>query len=555
MIKLAELRFLGTVSRIELKKRDLVIIGASVAVMVIGLVLYNLTGILYTAGAAGAAGALIMFIILKPVLERDIAKTDINSNIPYFITAFATLSVSAANRIDMLELLSKKEKLGRVKDEMARLVNLVRNWRRGLSEAAMFLSSRSPSEVFEDFLARFGHAINSGQDFEEFVANEAETVMNNFETTYISALYTFDLYKDLYISMLLSFAFLITFVMIMPVLIHINIIQVLSLSMLTIVLGEAMLVYGIKVVLPNDPIWHDTGIKTPLQKHIEKYFIMAIAACAVIAVVSIVLNLESRMPFYFIVAMVVTPLFVPGYLGSKAEKMVAKKDEMFGSFIRSLAGSAAARGNMVIEALKAIVLHDFGTLTDDIRALYRRLAYRINNTTSWKNFSADTGSHLIEVFSESFVESVDLGADADKAGTVVADNFDRVIRLRKRRHASVSSYIGVIYGITGGLAFSLAIAFGVLQIINQVFSTFNVGSLNSFGIFVSQPSSSILLIEVFILAILLIHSFIAGTALKVADGGKIIHSLHHFVIMTWIVTIVMYGTLWVTNLILGGGSL
>ncbi len=549
---MTEFKLLGTVSKIEFKKRDLAIMGISLVLVVAGIILYNLTGILYLAGAAAVGAVLVLFIILRPVLERDVAKTDINSNIPYFITAFATLSVSAANRIDMLELLSEKEKLGRIKDEIAKLVNLVKNWRRGLSEAAMFLSSRSPSEIFEDFLARFGHAINSGQDFEEFVNNEAETVMSNFETTYISALYTFDLYKDLYVSMLLSFAFLITFVMIMPILININIVQVLSLSLLTIVLGEAMLVYGIKVVLPNDPIWHDTGIKTPLQIKIRKYLIIGGASSVALLAISIFMNLQARLPFYFIISIVVTPLFVPGYVGSKAEKMVAKKDEMFGSFIRSLAGSAAARGNMIIEALKAIVLHDFGTLTVDIRALYRRLAYRINNLSSWKNFSADTGSHLIEVFSESFVESVELGANADKAGSVVADNFDRVIRLRKRRHASVTSYVGVLYGITGGLAFSLAIAFGVLQIINQVFSTFNVSSLNSFGIFVSQPQSSIFTIEAFIVAILLIHSFIAGTALKIADGGKVVHGLHHFVIMTWIVTAVMYGTLQIVKLILGG---
>lgn len=552
MITLVEVKLLGTISRIEFKKRDLAIIGVAFVLIIIGLVLYNTSHSLYMAGASGAGAVIILFVILKPVLERDVAKSDINSNIPYFITAFATLAVSAANRIDMLELLARKEKLGKVRFEMEKLVNLVRNWRRGLSEAAMFLSTKTPSEVFEDFLARFGHAINSGQDFEEFIDNEAETVMNNFETTYISALYTFDLYKDLYVSLLLSFAFLITFVMIMPILIHINIIQVLSLSMLSIVLGEAMLVYGIKVVLPNDPIWHDTGIKTPLQLRIRKFTILAAVLCVALVGVIFILNLKAVLPFYFLVAIVVTPLFLPGYVGSSAEKMVAKKDEMFGSFIRSLAGSAAARGNMVIEALKAIVLHDFGTLTLDIRSLYRRLAYRINNISAWKNFSADTGSHLIEVFSESFVESVDLGADADKAGSVVADNFDRVIRLRKRRHASVSSYTGVLYGITGGLAFSLAIAYGVLQIINQVFSTFNVASLNSFGIFVSQPSSSMFMIEAFVVAILLVHSFIAGTALKVADGGKVLHSLHHFVIMTWIVTIVMYGTLRITSLILGG---
>ncbi len=549
---MAEIGFIRTISKIDFKKRDLVIFGVSFALIIVGIVLYNFTHTIYMAGASGVGAVLILFVVLKPILERDVLKSDINSNIPYFITAFATLAVSSANRIDMLELLAKKEKLGKIRFEMEKLVNLVKNWRRGLSEAAMFLSGMSPSEVFEDFLARFGHAIDSGQDFEEFVNNEADTVMNNFETTYISALYTFDLYKDLYVSLLLSFAFLITFVMIMPILISINMIQVLSMSMLTIILGEMMLVYGIKVVLPNDPIWHDTGIKTPLQLKIRKYMIMAVVSCVALTGISIGMQLYNILPFYFVIAIVITPLFVPGYVGSKAEKMVAKKDEMFGSFIRSLAGSAAARGNMIIEALKAIVLHDFGTLTSDIRSLYRRLAYRINNGAAWRNFSADTGSHLIEVFSESFVESVDLGADADKAGMVVADNFDKVIRLRKRRHASVSSYVGVLYGITGGLAFSLAIAYGVLQIINKVFSTFNVSSLNSFGIFVAQPSSSMFLIEAFVIAILMVHSFIAGTALKVADGGKISHSLHHFVTMVWIVTGVMYGTLKVVNLILGG---
>ncbi|MCL4336442.1 MAG: archaellar assembly protein FlaJ [Candidatus Thermoplasmatota archaeon] len=545
-------RGLAAITRIELKRNDVIIIGASFVAITISIVLYDLLNYFYALGIAAIGGMVVMSVLLRPILVRDAAKTDINSNIPYFMTAFATLSVSAANRIDILEILSKKEKLGMIGEEIAKLVNLVKNWRRGLSEAAMFLSGRSPSEIFEDFLARFGHAINSGQDFEEFVETESETVMNNFETTYMSALYTFDLYKDLYVSMLLSFAFLVTFIMIMPILIHINIIQVLSLSLLTIILGEALLVYGIKVVLPNDPIWHDTGIKTPLQLKIQQYTILSVMSCFVLFIVSMLVSLWNILPFYVVIAIIVTPLFVPGYVGSKAERIVAKKDEMFGSFIRSLAGSAAARGNMIIDALKSIVLHDFGTLTVDIRALYRRLAYRINNMQSWKNFSADTGSHLIEVFSESFVESVDLGANADKAGSVVADNFDRVIRLRKRRHASVSSYTGVIYGITGGLAFSLAIAFGVLEIINKVFSTFNVSSLNSFGIFVSQPASSIFTIEAFIVTILLIHSFIAGTALKFADGGKVVHGLHHFVIMTWIVTIVMYGTLQITTIILGG---
>lgn len=409
---------------------------------------------------AGAGGASALFLILRPVIARDERRTNINSNIPLFITAFATLSTSDANRVDLLEILSRKDKIGYIREDLARLVNLVKRWKRGLSEAAMLLASRTPSEVFADFLARFGHAIDSGQDFQEFILNESDTVMSNFETAYISALYTFDLYKDMYVSMLLSFAFLVAFVMIMPVLIPMNVTVVFALSFLAIILGgEAVLMYGIKIVLPNDPpIWHDTGLRTEVQDHMRRILMMAGAACVAILAVLFATRLVYRIPFYFSVAMVITPpLAWPGMVGSRYEREIAKKDEMFGSFIRSLSGSAAARGgNMVIDALKSIVMHDFGTLTRDVRNLYKRLRYRINPVQAWRAFSADTGSHLIEVFSESYVESVELGADAGKSGNIVANNFDRVVRLRKRRHSSVTSFVGVIYGITGGgLAFSL----------------------------------------------------------------------------------------------------
>lgn len=549
---MGETKGMGLFNGIEFSKRDVTLIGSLTIITSVFLILYLTTFTIYFGVFAGVFGCVMFYKFMKPILQRDSDRTDINSNIPFFITSFFTLSVSAANRIDIIDILSRKEKLGKIAAEMEKLHNLVKNWRRGLSESAMFLSKKTPSVVFEDFLSRFGHAIDSGQDFEEFVKNETETVMSNFETAYISALYSFDLFKDLYVSMLLAFAFLITFVMIMPVLISINIYTVLVLSLMAIIMGEALLTYGIKIVLPNDPVWHDTGIRTPLQLKLRKTMTIAVIACAAIAATVVATRLYDVIPFYFTITMVITPLAYPGYIGSSAERRVQKKDDMFGSFIRALSGSASARGNMVIDALKSIVLHDFGSLTADIRNLYRRLIYRIDSIKSWKYFSADTGSHLIEVFSESFVESIDLGADAAEAGKVIADNFDRVIRMRKRRHASVSSYVGVLYGITGGLAFSLAISFGVLEIINKVFASFDVSSLSDFGIFVSQPPSAILTIEAFLVVILLVHSFIAGTALKVADGGKVVHGLHHFVIMSWIVTATLYGTLYLTSIMLSG---
>lgn len=542
----------GTFTNIEFQNRQVMLILGSAGATGFMLMTYEYLGSFLLLVGAALAGLLLFGVLLKPVIERDTRKNDINSSIPFFVTAFATLSTSDSNRVTQLEILSKKERLGYVREDLAKIVNLVKNWKRGLSEAAMLMAEKTPSDVFADFLSRFAHAIDSGQDFDDFVKTEANTVMSNFETTYQSALYTFELYKDLYVSMLLAFAFLITFVLIMPVLVPMNILTVLILSLVVVVLGEAVLVYGIKIVLPNDPLWHDTGIKSDVQKKIDRNYMMAGTASAAIAAAIFGTGYYTIIPIYFILPLVITPLAYPSYVGSKYERKVSKNDDMFGSFIRSLSGSASARGNIVIDALKAIVLHDFGVLTKDVRNLYKRLKYRVNSITAWKYFSSDTGSHLIEVFSGTFVESIELGADADLAGEVVARNFDRVVRMRRRRHATAQSYIGVLYGITGGLAFSLGISFGVLKLINSIFSTFNATDLNNFGIFVGQPASSIMLVEIFIAMILYIHSFIAGFALKIADGGKTIFGLYHAVIMSWIVSVVIFGTLQITSTILGG---
>lgn len=542
---------LGKFSNIEFKKNDVFMILATAAISGVFIGLYLITNAITMMIVGVTLIVIVVALVIRPIIQRDSKRADINANIPFFVTALATLSTSGANRIDILDILSKKEKIGMIKDDIKKIVNLVRNWRRGLSEAANVVARKTPSDLFADFLDRFGQALESGQDFIEFVNMETDAVMSNYDSAYISALSTFDLYKDLYVSLLLAFAFLVAFILIMPVLVPINIILLLGFSLLTVCLGEFMLVYGIKMVLPNDPIWHGTGIKTEEQKMQDKRFIIAGIISGVLFLILYFTKVASTIPFYFTVSIIVTPLAWPSIVGSKIEKTIGKKDDMFGSFMRSLSGSASARGNMIIDAMKSMIVHDFGILTKDVKNLFKRLVYRIDSPSAWRNFSADTGSHLIELFTESFVESVELGADAQMAGNIVSSNVDKITRLRRRRRLSVNTFTGIIYGITGGLAFSLAISFGILEIIDQVFKQFAISDLTAYGIFFSPPSATIFSIEVFLFAILYIHAFISGIAMKIADGGKKMHGLHHIVIMMWIISLIVWGTLQLTTILMG----
>ncbi|MEM0154980.1 MAG: type II secretion system F family protein [Thermoplasmataceae archaeon] len=542
---------LGKFSNIEFRRNDVYMILASSAAAGVSLGLYIITNSMDMIVISITFILAMVGLVLRPIIERDSKRANINANIPFFVTALSTLSTSGSNRIEVLNILSRKEKIGIIKDELKKIVNLVTNWRRGLSEAANVIARKTPSDLFADFLDRFGQALESGQDFTEFVNLETDAVMSNFESAYLSSLATFDLYKDLYVSLLLAFAFLIAFILIMPVLVPVNILLLLGFSLITIALGEFMLVYAIKMVLPNDPIWHGTGIKTKEELVQRKRIIIAGVFSVAVAAVLYFTRLVDMIPFYFSATLVVTPLAWPSIVGSRLEKTIGKKDDMFGSFMRSLSGSASARGNMIIDAMKSMIVHDFGILTRDVKNLYKRLVYRIDNLVAWRNFSADTGSHLIELFTESFVESVELGADASASGNIVSENVDKITRLRRRRRLAVNTFTGIVFGLTGGLAFSLAISFGILEIIDKVFKQFQISSLSAYGIFFSPPTATIISIEVFLFAILFLHAFISGMAMKIADGGKKSHGIHYVVIMMWIISVIVWGTLQLTSLLLG----
>ena len=70
----------------------------------------------------------------------------------------------------------------------------------------------------------------------------------------------------------------------------------------------------------------------------------------------------------------------------------------------------------------------------------------------------------------------------------------------------------------------------------------NSGVASSLKFFTTLSDNTGRSFLIFLIVILFIHAFVAGTALKVGDGGKFIHSLHHFVLMAWIISLTVYGT-------------
>lgn len=485
---------------------------------------------------------LLIYAAVYPYIVADSKKISINSKLPYFITYFAVLSTSEMGRSDLIKVLASDPKLGAIATELKKVYMIVDKLHRSLPEAFRFLARRTPSQVFADFLDRLAYSLDSGVDLKDYLFQEQQTVMDDYQTFYEGALYDLDVFKEIYESIIISVVFMASFIIIGPLITGQDIGR-LGLYVFAIILAsEIGILMVIKYRMPEDPIWAESrGIKTERDKKIKmSYIYSALLVVIMFLIYLLVLRPRFNIPEPFVIALILTPLIYSGKVIGNEEKSIFRKDENFAAFIRSLSSSLAASGSSLVMVLKYLSAHDFGSLTEDIRALYRRLAVRVDRERAWDFFIAGTGSWLVGMFSEIFREAIRMGAEPDYVGKVISRNFERLVRLRRKRQQSLDSFIGIIYGLTAAFAFSLAASFQVAVSINGLFGQLQVPSEYIGDVIHIIPPAGMRFVMYIMLALMVLHSLLSALAIKIADGGHLGMSLYYFVILLWIFAIGMY---------------
>lgn len=503
---------------------------------------------------------LLIYAAVYPYVVADSKKISINSRMPFFITYFAVLSTSEMGRSDLIKVLSQDPKLGAIASELKKVHTIVNRLHLSMPEAFRFLARRTPSQMFSDFLDRLAYSLDSGVDLKEYLFQEQQTVMDDYQTFYEGALYDLDIFKEIYESIIISVVFIASFVIIGPIITGMDIGKMGLYAVALILAAEVGILLVIKLRMPEDPIWAESrGVYDPRREKIKRAAIYSAMGVVITALVYLVLiRPRFALPAPFALALTLTPLYYLGHVVDKEEKSIFRKDENFPAFIRSLSSSLAASGASLVLVLKYLSAHDFGSLTEDIQALYRRLAVRVDRDRAWDFFITGTGSWLIGIFSEIFRESLRMGAEPDYVGIVISRNFERLVRLRRKRQQSVASFIGIIYGLTGAFAFALAASFQVAVSISQLFSQMNMELANQYigDIIHVIPPSGITFLMYMMLTMMVLHSLLSSVVIKLADGGHILGSARYFVILAWIFAVGMYlgQTLMEKMMGLGGGS-
>jgi|Deesub1362A_J573_1020465.scaffolds.fasta_scaffold00380_19 flagellar protein FlaJ len=478
-------------------------------------------------------------ILLYPLILRERIKNEINQNMHYFITHLGILATSDLDRKKMIEHLANRKEFGALAEEIRKIYVLMDTWNLSLAEASRIVAKKCPSIILADFLDRFAHAVDAGEDLEEFLKSEQETVMNQYAVMYEGALYDVENLKEIYVSLTISLVFVACFALILPAISGQDISFLMYLVIFSFIFAEILILYYLKVKVPKDPVWHSLkGYLTQLEKKYTKYLAISILGCVMISGLIIFEMmrhpelLEGARPGLLISAGI-TPMYILGRITRKEEAMLRRRDDNYGAFMRSLGGATAARGGMVIPALGSLQTHDFGPLTQNIKALYKRLKIRVDKERAWKLFSAETGSNLIDRFTDMFVEGLTVGGKADVIGEIIGQNVTKITGLRKKRDQTAGSMTGVFYGMMVGVSFSLFVTFQIVDMINTMFSQMGeisplVAEIFPIYLFTIQYTPFYLLI------ILIAHALLSSLMIKIVDGGHIANIYTHFITMLWI---------------------
>ncbi|MGB1586710.1 MAG: hypothetical protein ACPHID_06665, partial [Thermoplasmatota archaeon] len=238
----------------------------------------------------------------------------------------------------------------------------------------------------------------------------------------------------------------------------------------------------------------------------------------------------------FSLAAGVTPLALAGWTAGKLEEKIKRREDNYAAFIRSLGAATAARGGSVREVLASVKTHNFGPLTGLVENLYARLTWRIDDNGAWKWFSAESGSHLIDAFTDMFIEGIKSGGDASLVGDIISDNVVRILNLRKARYSTAGTFRGTLYGLTASLAFVLFLGVGILSSLGDIFAvTQDVSTADdNLQAIAVNFDFDLNLIRDLVLTLLVLHGFMAAGMLKMVDGGAYTSGLLALVILVWV---------------------
>ncbi|MCU4974291.1 archaellar assembly protein FlaJ [Halobacteria archaeon AArc-m2/3/4] len=494
--------------------------------------------------------------IVYPKLAQDRRRKQIRQRFHLFLTHITVLSMTNINRVEIFRTLAEEDEYEALAEEMGHLVGLVDTWNVSLDDACRMRAKQCQSPLLTDFLERLAYTVGGGQQISEFLVDEQDSMIQQFVTRYEGDLAKLDVMKELYMSMMLSTAFVLVFAIVIPILTGVSPTLLIGGTIVMFTIVQVGFVYAVHVVSPYDPVWYieETAGDGPLTR-IPQALTIGFGSGLVLGIVVLAVALgvtpiaADRIPLPILAAIPTTPLLLPGWRMRTEESKVKNRDSEFPSFIRALGAVESVKQASTGSVLESLRKKDFGSLTQNVDALYKRLNMRIDDIRAWRLFAAETGSYLIQKFGDMYVIGRQMGGDPRLLGQVISKNQNEVLKVREKRQQATTTLTGVIYGISAASVFSFFIGLEVVKIMMDITNEMELDSQVA-GNLLSTAAYNVAVIEYLLIATIFINAALSAVMIRLTDRGHMISALVHFVLMTWMGGIIAVITTYVVNTVI-----
>ncbi len=527
----------------------LLTIGAAVVLdlFILARLLIPMLGLLILGAAVG-----------YPKLAVDQRRIEMENRFHLFIIHMTILATTNIDRMEVIRKLAAEKEYGELAHEMGRVADLVDVWHMSLGDACRRRADAVPSESVEDLLERMAYTLEAGQPLDEFLFREQDVLIDQYSTLYQQSLGNLDVLKDLYLSIIISMTFALVFAIVLPLLTGNNPTITASIVIVLFIFVQIGFFFIIRAVVPQDPIWYlEDGYRTRTKKLMLgstvaglglSVLLVALMAVGSLGTVPEILSVGFNIPLLLYMPIVTLPLLIPGFVFWRAERQVFERDREFPNFIRALGTSESARQSTTSEVLSTLRTKDFGPLTPNIDDLFRRLNIRLSTEKSWRYFTGDTHSFLIQKFSEMYLVGRDMGGGPKRLGELISENMSAIINLREERRQQTTTLVGVIYGITAASSFAFFIGLELAVML----SSFDIDMQGEIigGNLIHTDQYNVPFLRFLIVLVLIFNAFISSLVLRVSDGGHFGNSYLHFTALLWIGAITGTLTEWLVDLII-----
>ena len=478
--------------------------------------------------------AVLIMLFTYPMILLDAKSRNIDENLHYFITYAGALSTINLGRKELFYDFSQKARYKEIANIFNKVYYLVQSIKVDFSTAAYKVAKTINTDHFSRFLERMGISLSFNADMQKFFMDEQKAMMDSYQIVYTESLERIKLIQEMYVSLMLSFAFLLSTILLLPFLTGLDPAVMMQFGFVGLILLNIMMGVFIKFFIPHDKLFHSLGYDEG-RKTMIKWF--GVSLIFVLLLIPVVWNFQ--VPFMLKLAIVGLPLLLSGWYAKKVEKEIYNRDILYPSFIRSFGDVHQSKGGTLTTTIETLLPHNFGILDGMLNRVYKRLKITSDKFNSWYYFSKESGSALIAEFTDIFISVVYRGGSADIAGEIVSDNMSRINGLRDQKKEIVSTFRGNIYGSFVGIALTVYISLLVSVVLFDVFGSVSQGldgvALDLVGdIFPTEMSGDFELISIYIAVILVFQAFFSSFLVKEIDGGHPIASLFDACILLWV---------------------